>query len=115
MGMIERRDGTFSEFYEMDEFTKIMEKQVQRYQEMIKEIDPGFKPLPEYKAFHFGTKQELEEIKGKKALQVQIDELKEEVEQLKPLKSDHVILPTQDDIKRYAKEEVGRIIKEGCI
>lgn len=112
MGMIERRDGTFSEFYEMDKFTKILSDQIDSYYKLLKECE-GEKPLPEYKAFHFGTREELEEIKEKKELQQQIDYLKEEVENMKSRPSG-IILPTYEDIKRFAKEEVGRIIKEGC-
>ena len=56
------------------------------------------------RSFHVGTEEEIEKIKGQASLQGQIDELAFKVESLEPVKSDLVLIPTDDQVKHYCKK-----------
>lgn len=55
------------------------------------------------KALHFGTQQELEEIKNQKSVEQRLAKLEEDFENLKPVESDMILIPTKAQIKRFAK------------
>jgi len=100
MGMTEFRNGTFGEFTPMADYLKQIEN-VMNTQEVLGN---------EVKAFHFGTKPELEEIKSKADLQSQIDMLSEKVEKIAPKQSFYIHLPTPDEIRKFSKEEIKKVI-----
>ena len=71
--------------------------------ELLEQLINEQNAFNETKALHFGTEQELEEIKKKKSMEWRLANLEEEVEKLKPVKSDMILVPTKAQIKRFAK------------
>jgi hypothetical protein len=88
--MQEFRDGTFGPVSPASEFFEKMVNQ------SIEEWD-------QTRAIHFGTEQELEEIKEKKSIEQRVFKLEQAVEDLKPVESDMILIPTKAQIKRFAK------------
>lgn len=93
--MLENRNGEFSE--NMD-----IENAMAKFQNALTE-DPFT-----LKALHVGTEEELDEIRrgykyhpesDKGDLQVQIDDLKEQLEAMKPVKSSFIHIPTYQERK----------------
>ena len=93
--MLEYRNGEFSE--NMD-----LESAMEKFQNALTE-DPFT-----LKALHVGTEDELNEIRIGKAyhpgldkgdLQTQIDDLKEQLEAMKPVKSSFIHIPTDQERK----------------
>ncbi len=93
--MLEYRNGEFSE--NMD-----IEKAFKKFQNALEE-DPFT-----LKALHVGSEDELNEIRLRKAyhpesdkgdLQAQIDDLKETLEAMKPVKSSYIHIPTDQERK----------------
>ena len=91
--MQENKDGTFEEIKPFSEF-------------MEKVAKMGPYDFGDVRAFHFGTKSELKEIKRKKSLEQQVKELKGDVEKLKSEKntSEYFVFPTPEEIKKYASK-----------
>ncbi len=93
--MLEFRDGEFSE--NMD-----IERAMAKFQNALEE-DPF-----NLKALHVGTPEELDDIRKRPTfkldeesqdLQSQIDDLKEQVKELKPVKSQYIHIPTDQERK----------------
>ena len=92
---IEYRGGTFSKNMPIMEAFKYFEKEMVRCPDQLK-------------ALHVGTEEELDELKESQTwkpeekeqkLQEQIDELKLAVEDLKPVKSRYIHIPTDQERK----------------
>jgi len=87
--MIQNRDGSFSEMMTVnDGFAKFFDS--------FENGDP-------VRSFHVGTFSELEKIKEEANFQTQLNDLKTEVEELKPVKSKMILIPTDAQIKRYCR------------
>ena len=91
--MQENRDGTFEPIKPFSEFM-----------ENISEM--GDDDYETVKSFHFGTEDELNEIKERKSLERRFDDLEGEVEKLKTgeKRSEYVVFPTPEEIKKFASK-----------
>ena len=93
---MEYRDGTFSENFEQSEIFARLQQEFDR--------DPF-----RLKALHVGTEDELNELKSWKPelesqdLQSQIDELKEQLKELAPTKSQFIHIPTLEEREAFEK------------
>ena len=90
--MQEDRDGTFEEIKPFSEFMEKVSKMENEDYENVK-------------AFHFGTRGELKEIKRKKSLEKRFEALENEVNELKSGKknqSEYIAFPTPEEIKKYS-------------
>ena len=92
----ERIDGTFTDTKPFSE----------AFEEFMGLVDKG-----QARSFHVGTEEEIEKIKGKVALQGQIDELAFRVGSLEPVKSDFILIPTDSQIEHYCKKFKGAFKK----
>lgn len=75
------------------------------FMENVSKMGPD--DFEDVRAFHFGTENELEEIKKKKSLEQQVKELKGDVEKLKSEKknrSEYFVFPTAEEIKKYGSK-----------
>lgn len=100
--MLEYRDGHFSE--NMD-----IESAIAKFQNALTEDPFGEDPFI-IRALHVGTEDELNEIRNRGkfklelpkdtgSLQSQIDELKEQFKEMKPVKSLYIHIPTDQERK----------------
>lgn len=89
--MQEFSDGSFGEIMPADDLV----------QEMFQRTAEEFANT---KAIHFGTEEELEEVKKQKSAEWRLKKLEEEVESLKPVKSSMILIPTDAQIKRYSNK-----------
>ncbi len=90
--MQERNDGSFSPTQEsFDLFNKLMNDSME---------------LARTRAIHFGTEQELEQVKAKKSLDVKLERLDKRVkklENLRPNMSDFIEILTPEQIAHFSK------------
>ncbi len=96
--MLEYKDGHFSE-------NMTLEKAFSRFQQEAGKEDFSLRAL------YFGTPEELDDIRKKKSFsimdehahtkdfQTQIDDLKEQLAELKPVKSQYIHIPTDQERK----------------
>ena len=98
--MLEYRDGRFSE--NMD-----IESAMTKFRKAISDDQFGEDPFT-IRALHVGTEEELNEIRLREAyhpesdkvdLQTQINDLKEQLEAIKPVKSSFIHIPTDQERK----------------
>jgi len=100
MGIAEYRDGNFGDFMPIKEFREYMEtimNQEKVFQENVA-------------SFHFGTEEELEEVKEKAKIQDRMDKIELEMQDMKPLKSNIIHIPTQEELMQFTREEVRKKI-----
>ena len=100
MAMVEYRDGNFGDMVPLDVHREFMNMWADKEDEFFKTV----------KATHFGTFEELEEVKEKADMQTQIDRLEERLEEIDKPKSNYIILPSHEDVMRFTKEEVKSIL-----
>ena len=64
--------------------------------------------LSKVKAIHFGTIDELEEIKKKKSIENRVGELEDQFKSITQKKSDFIIEPTREEIKQFGSGPMRR-------
>ncbi len=87
--MQEKRDGEFGPTRPYSEFMKLLESETE---------------IANTKAIHFGTPEELDEIRNKKSLENKVDDLQKQVDELKSEKqnrSEYFLFPADEEIKKY--------------
>ncbi len=111
--MLEYKDGRFSE--NMD-----IEKAFSKFQNAMEE-----ETFP-FKALHVGSEEELNDIRKKKSFsmmdehahtkdfQTQIDDLKEQLAELNPVKSQYIHIPT-DQERKVLSDIMGASEKRGVL
>ncbi len=87
--MQERLDGSFGDIMDGESLLKKM------FEDKLEMLTT--------KALHFGTKEELEDIKNQKDVYHRLEVLEEQVETLKPVKSS-LLIPTEEQIEKYSKK-----------
>ncbi len=90
--MQQRIDGSFSETKTYSELMKLMQNP-----EEVKNT----------RAIHFGTHDELDEIRNEKSLKNKVDDLQNQVDELKAgqqNKSEYFVFPTDEEIKKYGSK-----------
>lgn len=85
--MQETKDGKFGETKPYSEFMKLFEDEAE---------------MANTKAIHFGTPEELEEIRKRKPFEERLSALEDEAEKRKGNESEYIVLPTPEEIKKYA-------------
>jgi hypothetical protein len=129
MAMIQKRDGSFSDFMSIDELESQFEAQMQLLKlrmcpEAAHELRNGSwddclnsDPTEDFKdafycdadfpkAIHFGTKQELQAIKERVTVEQRLDILEDQMKELEVRRNAHVHIPSQDEIRQFVKEDV---------
>jgi hypothetical protein len=90
--MRQRIDGSFDEIKPFDKFKELFDEE-------------NAEKLRDTQAIFFGTEEDLKRIKTKKSIEDRLQSLEEKVKELDSDKpsSDFIILPTNDEIKKYGK------------
>ena len=93
--MQENRDGSFEQIQELSEF--------------FEEMTNPEKDWSKVKSLHFGTPEELEEIKTEKLVGDRLDILEDQMKELldKP-ESNFIIEPTKEEIKQFGSGPMRR-------
>ena len=87
--MQETRDGEFGPTKPYSEFMKLFKNEDE---------------MANTKAIHFGTPEELDEVRKKKPFEDRLSALEDEAEKRKGNESEYFVFPTPEEIKKYASK-----------
>lgn len=115
MGMMQYKDGSFGPMKtmdqlkdEMDNYFALMQMEMEQHKQRQTVHDKQWKDYSDgifLKALHFGTEQELEEVKQECSVKERLTTIEDQLRDLDIQKRLNIHIPTQDEIKQFVKKD----------